>query len=68
MALLAEAKLHGIAINRKLQARIRHDLIVQPDRAFGNPPWRTLFHSAIPFADAYSAEAPLQDARAPIRH
>jgi len=33
------------------------------DRAFGNPPWRTLFRSAIPFADSYSAAAPVLDDR-----
>ncbi|MNZ77793.1 Guanine deaminase [compost metagenome] len=34
-------------------------------RAFGNPEWRGLFKPAIPFADAYSAQVPLSDARAP---
>jgi hypothetical protein len=30
-------------------------------RAFGQPPWRTLFRPALPYADGYSAEAPLVD-------
>lgn len=38
------------------------------ERAFGNPPWRTLFRSAIPFADSYSTAAPLLDAHAPQAH
>ncbi|WP_371364526.1 amidohydrolase family protein [Pseudomonas sp. QL9] len=56
------------ALQRQADVLFEKQMRHHSDRAFGNPPWRTLFHSAIPFADAYSAEAPLQDARAPIRH
>ena len=56
------------ALQRQADALFEKQMRHHSDRAFGNPPWRTLFHSAIPFADAYSAEAPLQDAHAPILH
>lgn len=48
-----------------LQAQAQHQYLKlmqsHSHRAFGQPPWRTLFRPALPYADDYSAEAPLVD-------
>lgn len=50
-------------LQRRADALFQKQMQHHAERAFGNPPWRTLFRSAIPFADSYSADAPLLDVR-----
>ncbi|MDF3936764.1 amidohydrolase family protein [Pseudomonas citronellolis] len=50
------------SLQRQADALFQKQMQHHSARAFGNPPWRELFHPSIPFADAYSAQAPLQDA------
>jgi len=47
------------ALQRQAQRQYEKLMRSHSDRAFGRPDWKTLFRPAIPFADDYSAEAPL---------
>lgn len=55
-------------LQRRADALFQKQMQHHAERAFGNPPWCSLFRSAIPFADPYSADAPLLDAHAPQAH
>lgn len=47
------------ALQQQAQQQFHKLMRSHSDRAFGQPDWRDLFKPAIPFADAYSAAAPL---------
>ncbi|KAE9644651.1 amidohydrolase family protein [Pseudomonas sp. PB106] len=47
------------ALQRQAQRQYEKLMRSHSDRAEGRPDWKTLFQPAIPFADDYSAEAPL---------
>jgi cytosine/adenosine deaminase-related metal-dependent hydrolase len=47
------------ALQRQAQQQFEKLMRSHSDRAFGQPDWKTLFQPAIPFADDYSAHAPL---------
>jgi cytosine/adenosine deaminase-related metal-dependent hydrolase len=47
------------ALQRQAQRQFEKLMRSHSDRAFGQPDWKTLFQPAIPFADDYSAQAPL---------
>jgi len=47
------------ALQRQAQRQFEKLMRSHSARAFGQPDWKTLFKPAIPFADDYSADAPL---------
>nr|WP_225927233.1 amidohydrolase family protein [Pseudomonas ekonensis] len=47
------------SLQRQAQRQYERLMRSHSDRAFGRPDWKTLFRPAIPFADDYSADAPL---------
>ncbi|RJG11046.1 N-ethylammeline chlorohydrolase [Pseudomonas cavernicola] len=53
------------ALQQQAQQQFHTLMRSHSDRAFGQPDWRGLFKPAIPFADAYSAAAPLCAASTP---
>ncbi|MBC3269905.1 MULTISPECIES: amidohydrolase family protein [Pseudomonas] len=57
-----DAQVNGVdypALQRQAQRQYEKLMRSHSDRAFARPDWKTLFQPAIPFADDYSAAAPL---------